>query len=110
MSLQASVPLLRVLLRKSVGQVRKVLKDGDWNLLKALVEIAHNLNLGNIDLTKSQALKVKKHRRFLAKLGDTKTSLTSKHIFLTRSKNVPKILKEILKIVVKQVEWLKEWL
>lgn len=110
MSLQASLHELRIILQGPVGQVRRLLQRADWNLLRALTEIAYNLVQGNVQLTKSQQAKLKRYRRFLAKLGNSKSSLASRHLLLTKTRNTPKILKDILRVVVKAVPWLKEWL
>lgn len=106
MSLQASLSHLKDIKSKSAKRVKLILKSADWNLLKAISEIAFNIVQGNVDLTTSFKRRLKKYARIINRLGDTRVSLAVKKKLLSSTRQIS----TILKLMIKSVKWLNEWL
>lgn len=106
MSVRASLSHLRDIKNKSAAHIKRILKSADWNLLKALTEIAYNVLQGNVDICRSVKKRLRKYYRIINRLADQKVSLEVKKAFLIGTLNIA----GILKLLIRSVGWLKEWL
>lgn len=76
---------LQLLMTTASSGQRKALLDTITNdQLRALTELTHNLLQGNIPLTESYKSKLRKHKEFLAILGDIRVPFNKKRDTLCR--------------------------
>ena len=99
----ASMDRMREIAR-SEARARKVLKDADWALLKALTEVAYNVQRGNVRLTKTQQRTVNKWRQVINTLADTDVELEKKRELLAKKTSA-----RAVRSLIRSVPWLREW-
>ena len=73
-----NLDLLRVLAKSNKRQRKAILETCHVDLIKCLAEISLNFLRGIVPVDKTQKKKLKRYRRLLHALADTKVSLQSK--------------------------------
>lgn len=106
MSIQTSLNDFRVIKQGSTLRVRRVLREADWNLIKAITEIAYNIVKGNVELKRGIKKQLGKYSAAINRIADLKISYDAKKKYLLKNKQAVKILK----LMIKAVKWLNEWL
>ena len=77
-------PMLRRL-KHSVGKKRRdIIRKYDNDLICSLSECCHNVLKGNVPLTSTQKVKLRRHKNNLRKLSTKKTSIKAKKKILQR--------------------------
>ena len=94
---------LLLLAHSKPAAIKKIIKNANRDLLKAISEISLNMLRGNLPLTLAQKKKLKPHRHVMRRITDKNTNLTAKRKYIQKGGFLASLLSVGLPLIIKSI-------
>ena len=94
---------LLLLAHSKPAAVKKIIKNANRDLLKAISEISLNMLQGNLPLNPTQKSKLRRHRHTMRKITEKNTNLTAKRKYIQKGGFIGSLLAASLPFLLKGV-------
>ena len=94
---------LLLLAHSKPAAIKKIIKNANRDLLKAISEISLNMLRGNLPLTLAQKNKLKRYRHTMRKITEKNTNLTAKRKYIQKGGFLTSLLSVGLPLLIRGI-------